>query len=85
MNNLSICDALHDLVSFVQFKKPEKHTRTSVTFSTATLLKVTLLHGCFSHFLHCTNGTKSQQSVSYEVDGTKIDILTSFSLTFNLL
>ena len=24
----------------------------------ATLLKVTLLHGCFSRFLNCTNGTK---------------------------
>ena len=24
----------------------------------ATLLKVTLLHGCFSHFLNCANGTK---------------------------
>ena len=23
------------------------------------LVKVTLLHGCFSHFLNCTNGTKS--------------------------
>ena len=26
---------------------------------TWTLLKTTLLHGCFSHFLTCTNGTKS--------------------------
>ena len=25
----------------------------------ATLLKVTLVHGCFSRFLSCTNGTKS--------------------------
>ena len=25
----------------------------------AILLKVTLLHGCFSRFLNCTNGTKS--------------------------
>ena len=25
----------------------------------ATLLKVTLLHGCFSRFLNCTNDTKS--------------------------
>ena len=25
----------------------------------ATLLKVTLLHGCFSRFLNCANGTKS--------------------------
>ena len=27
----------------------------------ATLLKVTLLHGCFSRFLNCTNGTYSRQ------------------------
>ena len=27
----------------------------------ATLLKVTLLHGCFSCFLNCTNGTKSRK------------------------
>ena len=38
------CDGLHDLVSFVQFKKREKHLWRSVTFG---LLKVTLLHGCF--------------------------------------
>ena len=25
------------------------------------LLKVTLLHGCFSRFLNCTNGTKSRR------------------------
>ena len=29
----SICDALHDLVPFVQFKKHEKHPWRSVTFS----------------------------------------------------
>ena len=28
----------------------------------ATLLKVTLLHGCVSRFLNCTNGTKSRNS-----------------------
>ena len=26
------------------------------------LLKVTLLHGCFSRFLNCTNGTKSHNT-----------------------
>ena len=30
---LIICDALRDLVSFVQFKKREKHPWKSVTFS----------------------------------------------------
>ena len=39
------CDALHDLVPFVQFKK-RKNTHWGVL-----LLKVTLLHGCFSRFL----------------------------------
>ena len=28
----------------------------------ATLLKVTLLHGCFARFLNCTNGTKSRNA-----------------------
>ena len=47
-----VCDALHDLVLFVQFKKHEKRPWRSVTFSEvagkkpATLLKVTLLLGC---------------------------------------
>ena len=43
-------DALLDLVLFVQFTKPE------------TLLKVTLLHGCFQRFLNSTNGTKSHNA-----------------------
>ena len=29
-----------------------------VKLKPATLLKVLLLHGCFSRFLNCTNGTK---------------------------
>ena len=28
----------------------------------ATLLKVTLLHGCFSHILNCANYTKSRNA-----------------------
>ena len=62
---LYICDALRDLVPFIQFKKREKHPWRSATFikvaglKTATLIKVVLLHGCFSRFLNCTNGTKS--------------------------
>ena len=28
----------------------------------ATLLKVTLFYGCSSHFLNCTNGTKSRKT-----------------------
>ena len=58
MNWLSgtICGTLRDLVPFVQFKKREKHPWRS---KPATLLKLTLLRGCFSNFLNFTNGTKS--------------------------
>ena len=34
---------------------------------TATLLKVTQLHGCFSRFLNCTNGTKSLNAPQFNV------------------
>ena len=53
---------------FVQFKKREKHPWRNVNYSKvaglkpATLLKLTLLHGCFSRFLNCTNGTKSRNA-----------------------
>ena len=65
------CDALRNLVPFVQFKKCEKHPWRSITFSKvvgwipATSLKVTLLHGCFSRFLNCTNGTKSRKTSQF--------------------
>ena len=64
----SYFDALRNLVPFVQFKKPEKHSWRSVNFSKvagfkpATLLKLTLLHGCFSRFLNCANVTKSHNA-----------------------
>ena len=47
-----IFDALHDLVPFVQFKEREKQPWGSDTFSLnlATLLKVSLVHGCFYLF-----------------------------------
>ena len=59
------CDALHNLVPFVQLKKPEKNMHGGVLLlvqlqaKSLQLLKVTLLHGCFLHFLNCTNGTKT--------------------------
>ena len=55
-------------------KKREKHPWRSVTFSKscrlklATLLKVTLLHVCFSRFLNCLNGTKSHET-SHMLEG----------------
>ena len=61
------CDALRDLLPFVQFKKREKHTWRSVTFKAATSLKVTPLHGCFSRFLNWTNDTKSRNASLYSI------------------
>ena len=55
-----ICDALRNLVTFVQFKNLKKPPWMSAIFK--TLLKVTLLHVCFSRFLICTNGTKSRKT-----------------------
>ena len=52
-------DALCDLVPFVQSKKREKHRWKRATFS-----KVRLLHGCFSRFLDCINGTKIPQNIT---------------------
>ena len=43
------CDDLHNLVPFIQFKK-------------CCFCKVTPLHGCFSRFLNCTNGSKSRKA-----------------------
>ena len=48
----NICDALRNLVPFLQFKKPEKHPWRNVTFSK--------LAGCTpQRFLNCINGTNS--------------------------
>ena len=52
-----ICDALRDLVPFVQFKKREKYPWRSVTFSTKSNTP-----WVFSRFLNCTNGTKSRKT-----------------------
>ena len=45
-----MCDALRDLVPFVQFKKREK---------TYNFTKINTPPSCFSCFLNCLNGTKS--------------------------
>ena len=49
---LSICDALRNLVTFLEFKKREKYLWRSVNFcrlQPATSLKLTLLHATKSH------------------------------------
>ena len=53
----NVCDVLRVSVPFVQLKKREKHPWRSVTFKPATLLKVTLFHGCLSRFLIWANST----------------------------
>ena len=60
----TICDTL---VSFAQFKKREKYQWRSATFTSnvagfSDLLKVILLHGCFSFFLNFTNGAKFRRA-----------------------
>ena len=50
---------MRNFVPFVQFKKREKHTCGSDSLSKiACVLKETQLHGCFSRFLNCVDGTK---------------------------
>ena len=64
-----MCAALRDLLPFAQLNNCEKHPWKSATFSKvagfkpATLLKVTLVHGCFSRFLIYTNGTKLRNAL----------------------
>ena len=60
----TICDALQDLVPFVQFEKREKHPWRSVTFSKVPGFNMQLYWkqcssvSFFSRFLNCRNGTK---------------------------
>ena len=68
-----VCDALSDLVPFVQFKKCKKHPWRSASFSKvvgfypATLLTGTRLHECFSRFLNSINGSKSRNASQLHV------------------
>ena len=53
-----------------KFKKRKKHPWRSATFrsvqSPATLLKVTLRHGCFSHCLKLHKWYQMAQSIKYD-------------------
>ena len=75
----NLCDSLHNLVPLVQIKKRGKHPWRSALLvklqAFSPHLKLTLLHGWFSSFSNCTNGTKSRktlhihlQSKFYELD-----------------
>ena len=48
---------------FYNFKNV-KNTHGGVFLLEKLQAKVTLLHGCFSRFLNCTNGTKSRKALS---------------------
>ena len=52
-------NALRNLAPFVQFKKREKHRKA------CNFIKSYILHGCFSRFLNCTNGTKSRNASQF--------------------
>ena len=60
-----ICDALHDLVIWYHFydlknlKNTHRGVLLLVKLQAKSLLKLTFLYACFSHFLNCRNGTKS--------------------------
>ena len=56
-----ICDALRDLYNLYKL-------------ILATLLKVTLFHGCFSRFLNCTNATKSRKASHIIPESVDIEI-----------
>ena len=78
--------ALRDLVPFVKFKKREKHPYRSINFSKVAV-KLTLLHGCFSRFLNCANGTKSRNAshIKLRLEGSLQTFLkTQTFLTLNL-
>ena len=45
----------------------------------ATLLKITLFHGCFSRFLNCTNGTKSRKAPHIQLQRIKYARIRVFS------
>ena len=53
--SLKFTDVSRDLYYLYNLKNMKENP-----WESATLLKVTLLHGCFSCFLNCTNGTKSR-------------------------
>ena len=79
------------IVTLVQFGtictilKSEKHQSRSVTFSKVAvfnLQKVTLVHGCFSRFLNCTNGTKSRNASQIFISSFYSTMVVAFDWFF---
>ena len=52
-------------------------------FKPATLLKLTLLHECFSRFLNCTNVTKSRNAPHIEFMIINITRIREFTVLFS--
>ena len=79
LHYIKLCDALRNLVSFAQFKKREKHPWAVillVKLQPVTLLKVSLLHGCYLRFLNCTKSTKlRKESKDCFADRLQVSIL----------
>ena len=68
--NSDNCGGLRDSVPFVQFKKHEKQPWISVIcIKVAGLLRVTLLHDCFSCFFKLSKWYHIAQRISY-IKGT---------------
>ena len=65
---LGICDALRDLYNLKNVKNTHGEVLLLVKF------QAILLHGCFSRFLNCTNGTKFEQDVSYNLKSRLLDL-----------
>ena len=67
ISHRSICDVLRDLVHLFNFKNVKNiHggllLLVKLQVSVCNLLKVTLVHGCFSRFLNGTNCSKSRKA-----------------------
>ena len=54
-------DALRELVPFVQIENRKKHPLRKLLL----VLQATVLRGCFSRFLNCTNDTKSRNASQF--------------------
>ena len=52
----------YHLYNLKNVKNTHRGVLPLVNLQPATLLKVTLLHWCFSRFLNCRNGTKSRNA-----------------------
>ena len=74
---LCICDALHCLVPFVQFKKRENtHGEKLRLVKLQTSAKSNTLPWVFFTFLICTNGTKSRNAPHIKFDQSNIWLWT---------